>query len=138
MKDLRQNPKQVLLTLLFNIPTWFFESLTLVILFYLDEDLAVYQIDFFIIVLAQIITFFTKTVPITPGGWGVSEAIGTGLVLLFYPSIEPAMILAVFFLDHILRIVYVFIYGGISTIAINFKFTKKEIEKIKGEQEKIS
>ena len=134
LKDLRQNPKLVLLTLLFNIPTWFFESLTLVILFYLDEDLAVYQVDFFIIILAQMVTFFTKTIPITPGGWGVSEGIGTGLVLLFYPSIPIDWILAVFILDHILRIIYVFIYGGTSIVAINFKFSKTHIEKIRSQQ----
>jgi len=72
--------------------------------------------------LAQIVTFFTKTIPITPGGWGVSEIIGALLLSIFYPTIPYNEILSVFILDHILRMVYVFIYGGISTIAINFKF----------------
>ena len=136
LKDLRNNPKDILLVLIYNIPTWFFESLTLVIIFYFTG----YPIDFFIIILAQILTFFTKTIPITPGGWGVSELIGTGLILLFYPLLQPISneILGLFVLDHILRIVYVFIYGGISTVAINFKFTKTEIEKIKEEKEEIS
>ena len=81
--------------------------------------------------LAQIVTFFTKTIPITPGGWGVSEIIGALLLSVFYPAIPYNEILSVFILDHILRVVYVFIYGGISTIAINFKFKDVDASKFK-------
>ncbi len=118
LKDLRKDNKRILFILLYNIPTWLFESLTLVILFYLIG----FQMNIFIIMLAQIVTFFTKTIPITPGGWGVSEIIGALLLSVFYPAIPYNEILSVFILDHILRMVYVFIYGGISTIAINFRF----------------
>ena len=118
MKDFRNDKKRILWVFLLNIPTWFFESLTLVILFYL----AGYDINFFIIILAQILTFFTKTIPITPGGWGISEIAGATLISIFYPlTISFENLLSIFILDHILRIVYVFIYGGISTISINFK-----------------
>jgi hypothetical protein len=118
LKDLRKDKKNMLLIVLYNIPTWLFESLTLVIIFYLIG----FPINIFIIMLAQIVTFFTKTIPITPGGWGVSEIIGALLLSVFYPAIPYNEILSVFIIDHILRVVYVFIYGGISTIAINFKF----------------
>ena len=118
LKDLRKDKKGIILILIYNIPTWLFESLTLVIFFYLLG----YPMNIFIIMLAQIVTFFTKTIPITPGGWGVSEIIGALLLSIFYPVIPYNEILSVFILDHILRLVYVFIYGGISTIAINFKF----------------
>ena len=117
LKDLRKDKKSILLTMLYNIPTWLFESLTLVIIFYLVG----FQMNIFIIMLAQVVTFFTKTIPITPGGWGVSEIIGALLLKVFYPVIQYEAILSVFILDHILRMVYVFIYGGISTIAVNFK-----------------
>jgi len=125
LKDLRKDKKNMLLIVLYNIPTWLFESLTLVILFYLIG----FPINIFIIMLAQIVTFFTKTIPITPGGWGVSEIIGALLLSVFYPAIPYNEILSVFILDHILRVVYVFLYGGISTIAINFKF--KDVDALK-------
>ncbi|MFX0040670.1 MAG: YbhN family protein [Promethearchaeota archaeon] len=124
MKDFRKDTKRIIWVLLLNIPTWFFESLTLVILFYL----AGYSINFFVIILAQILTFFTKTIPITPGGWG-TEIVGATLISIFYPVIDYQNILSIFILDHILRIVYVFIYGGISTISINFKFKTFHIRK---------
>ncbi len=127
LKDLRKDKKSMLLILLYNIPTWLFESLTLVIFFYLIG----FQMNIFIIMLAQIVTFFTKTIPITPGGWGVSEIIGALLLSVFYPAIPYNEMLSVFILDHILRVVYVFIYGGISTIAINFKFKDIDTKKFK-------
>ncbi len=127
LKDFRKDTKRIIWVFLLNIPTWFFESLTLVILFYLVG----YKINFFIIILAQIITFFTKTIPITPGGWGVSEITGATLISIFYPVFPSyEIILSIFILDHILRIVYVFIYGGISTISINFKFKTFHIKKV--------
>jgi len=126
LNDFRKDKKRISLVLLYNIPTWFFESLTLVIVFYLVG----YQIDFVIIIIAQILTFFTKTIPITPGGWVVSEIVGALFISLFYPIIPYNEILALFVLDHILRMVYVFIYGGISTIAINFKFKDIKLKNI--------
>ena len=126
LRDFRKDRKRIILVLLYNVPTWFFESLTIVILFYLSG----FQINFFIIILAQIITFFTKSIPITPGGWGVSEIIGALMISLMYPAIPYNEILSIFILDHILRIVYVFIYGGVSTIAINFKYKNLDIKKL--------
>lgn len=128
MKDFRNDKKRIIWVFLLNIPTWFFESLTLVILFYL----AGFYINFFIIILAQILTFFTKTIPITPGGWGISEIAGATLVSIFYPlTISFENILSLFILDHILRVVYVFIYGGISTVSINFKYRRLDIKNLK-------
>ena len=126
LRDFRKDRRRIFLVLLYNIPTWFFESLTIVILFYLSG----FQINFFIIILAQIITFFTKSIPITPGGWGVSEIIGALMISLMYPAIPYNEILSIFILDHILRIVYVFIYGGVSTIAINFKYKSLDIKRL--------
>jgi uncharacterized protein (TIRG00374 family) len=125
LNDFRKDKKRIILVLIYNIPTWLFESLTLVLLFYL----AGYHIDVFIIILAQIVTFFTKTIPITPGGWGFSEIAGAFLITLFY-SIPYADVLIIFILDHILRVVYVFIYGAISTISINFKYKRIDLDKI--------
>ncbi len=127
MKDFRNDKKRIFWVFLLNIPTWFFESLTLVILFYL----AGFNLNFFIIILAQILTFFTKTIPITPGGWGISEIAGATIISIFSPlTISFENILSIFILDHILRIIYVFIYGGISTISINFKYRKLDIKNL--------
>jgi uncharacterized protein (TIRG00374 family) len=126
LNDFRKDKKRILLVLVYNIPTWLFESLTLVLLFYLGG----YTIDILIIILSQIVTFLTKTIPLTPGGWGVSEFVGAGLIRLFYETIPLEDILVIFILDHILRIVYVFIYGAISTISINFKYKEIDLDKI--------
>ncbi len=126
LNDFRKDKRRIFWVLLYNIPTWLFESLTLVIIFYL----AGYHIDIFVIILSQIVTFFTKTIPLTPGGWGVSEIVGTFVIKLFYPTSDEIAIFAIFILDHILRIVYVFVYGAISTISINFKFKNIDLDKI--------
>jgi len=47
MNDFRKNKKQFLLTIVFNIPTWFFDALTLVVFFYF----AGYEIDLLIIIV---------------------------------------------------------------------------------------
>lgn len=125
LNDFRKDKKRIILVLIYNIPTWLFESLTLVLLFYLGG----YHIDVFIIILAQIVTFFTKTIPLTPGGWGFSEIAGAFLITLFY-SIPYDDVLILFILDHILRVIYVFIYGAISTISINFKYKSIDLDKM--------
>ncbi len=124
INNFRKDKKRVLAVIASSILIWFFETLTLVILFYL----AGYNINIFIIILAQIIIFFTKIFPITPGGWVVSEIVGGLLILLFYPSITFNSILSIFLLDHILRIIYVLIYGSIASLAFNFKFRKIDLK----------
>jgi uncharacterized protein (TIRG00374 family) len=126
VNDFRRHRKKILLTLLYNIPTWFFESLTLVIFFYLVG----FEISFLIIILAQILTFFTKTIPLTPGGWVISEIIGAVFISIFYPYIPYSNIISLFILDHIIRVIYVFIYGGISVISINFKFRETNLNNL--------
>lgn len=133
MNDFRKNKRQLWLTMLFNIPTWFFDSLTLVVFFYL----AGYEIDFLIIILAQLITFFTKAIPITPGGWGVSEIAGALIISLFYPAIPLNDLLSIFILDHFIRMAYIFVYGGTSAVTANFKFREIELERVEEEMKKL-
>jgi len=127
LKQFRKNKEKVLKVFILSFITWFFETLTLVILFYF----AGYEINVFIIILAQIVIFFTKTFPITPGGWIISENAGALLIFLFYPSIEYNSILAIFFLDHLLRLVYVLVYGMISATASNFRIKEMKLKSIK-------
>ena len=127
LKQFRKNKEKVLKVFILSIITWFFETLTLVILFYF----AGYKINLFIIILAQIVIFFTKTFPITPGGWIISENAGALLIFLFYPSIEYNSILAIFFLDHLLRLLYVLVYGIISATGSNFRIKEIKLKSFK-------
>ncbi len=124
INEFREHKKRIIFTLFLSALTWFFETFTLVILFYLTG----YEIDVFIIILAQILTFFTKTFPITPGGWIIAENAGALLIFLFYPSLLYSGLLSILILDHILRVAYILTYGISSSIAFNFKL--KEIKKI--------
>lgn len=117
MNDFRKDKKKIFGATILSIPLWFFDTFTLVLLFYLVG----YEIDIFIIILAQIIIFFTKIFPITPGGWVISENIGALLIFLFYPSIPYGSILSIFILDHAIRTVYVLTYGISSALAMNYK-----------------
>ena len=129
MKDFKRNQKEFLSVIIVSIPIWILDSSTIVILFYLIG----YEINVFIILLAQIFSFFTKTFPITPGGWVISENAGALLVFLFYPSISYFIILSIFILDHIIRIAYIFIYGTFSSIGLNIKYRKINIREIEKE-----
>jgi len=133
LNDFRKNKRRLIWVFILNFPTWLFESLTLVIFFYL----AGFDINIFIILLAQLVTFFTKTIPITPGGWGVSEIAGAILISLLYPTIPYNEILSIFILDHIIRMVYVFVYGGIATISFNFKFIGIDLKHLDEEEKKL-
>jgi uncharacterized protein (TIRG00374 family) len=127
LKEFRKQKQKMIKVLILSILTWFFETLTLVILFYF----AGYEINIFIIILAQIVIFFTKTFPITPGGWIISENVGALLIFLFYPSMEYNSILAIFFLDHLLRMLYVLVFGTISAITFNFKINEMKLKNIR-------
>ncbi len=121
LNDFRKNKRNVLKVIILSIPTWFFETLTLILLFYLIG----FEIDIFIIIFAQLITFSSKIIPITSGGWIISENIGALIIFLFYPSIPFGVILAVFILDHMIRTIYCLTFGISSAFAFNFKFENK-------------
>ncbi|TFG01885.1 MAG: flippase-like domain-containing protein [Promethearchaeota archaeon] len=120
VNEFRKNKKSVIKVIILSFPTWFLDTLTLVLLFYLIG----YEINIFIIIMAQIIVFFTKAFPITPGGWVISESVGALLIFLFYPSIPYNIILSIFILDHLIRSAYIFVYGVFSSVGFNFKFEK--------------
>lgn len=127
INDFRKDPKKVLGVFALSILIWFLETLTLIIVFYLTGNV----ISVYIIIIAQIITFFTKTFPITPGGWFVSENVGALFIFIFYPSIPYNNLLSLTILDHMLRVGFIFIYGILSALALNFKFRKIETSILK-------
>jgi uncharacterized protein (TIRG00374 family) len=116
-----------LFILIISTFTWIVETFTLVLFFYLLG----FNINVLIIILAQIIIFFSKVLPLTPGGWVVSENIGTIFIIIFYPALVYQDILSVIILDHVIRIGYIFIFTIISALFLNISFTKKGFEEIK-------
>lgn len=132
MNDFRKNKKNAIVVGILSLPIWLFETFTLILLFYLIG----YEINIFIIILAQLVLFFTKTFPVTPGGWLISENIGALIIFLFYPSIPYGTLLSIFILDHILRAAYCLIYGSSSTLAFNFHFKKIDLDRIEIENNK--
>lgn len=127
MNDFRKNRKKAVAVGVLSIPIWLCETFTLVLLFYLIG----YEINIFIIILAQLVLFFTKTFPITPGGWVISENLGALIIFFFYPSIPYGNLLSIFILDHVLRVAYCIIYGSSSTLAFNYRFKKIDVKNIK-------
>ncbi|MFW9999509.1 MAG: lysylphosphatidylglycerol synthase transmembrane domain-containing protein [Candidatus Hodarchaeota archaeon] len=124
IKKFRNHKKDFLYIVILSFPTWIFDAIIIVIFFYFSG----YAVNVFILILAAILLFFSKTFPITPGGWGISENIGALFVSLFYPSIPYAEILSLFIIDHLFRSVYLFFYGGYSIFHYNYKL--KEIQDI--------
>ncbi|MHA1766873.1 MAG: lysylphosphatidylglycerol synthase transmembrane domain-containing protein [Promethearchaeota archaeon] len=124
ISDFRQNFKKSFLVIALSLPIWVLESFTLLLLFFL----AGYKFNVFIIIISQIILFFSKTFPITPGGWILSENVGALIVFLFYPTMLYNNILSIFILDHIIRIAYILIYGLISSFFLNIKFKKLSLK----------
>jgi len=133
INDFRKNKKKLIEVLALSLPTWFFETFTLIIIFYLTG----YPINIFIIIIAQIILFFTKTFPITPGGWVISENIASLFIAIFYPSIPYTIILGLVILDHVIRTLYILIFAICSTLLLNFNIKSIKLNKIKGDDIKI-
>lgn len=124
IKKFKDHKKEFIYIVILSFPTWIFDALIIVIFFYFLG----YSINIFILILAAILLFFSKTFPITPGGWGISENIGALFVFIFYLSIPYSEILSVFIIEHLFRSAYLFFYGGYSIFHYNYKL--KEIDKI--------
>jgi len=120
----RHNKKGFAYIIFIGILTWIIDAGLIIIFFY---SLG-YHLNVILLILAIILSYFCKTFPITPGGWGISENIGAFFIFLFYPQIPFIELLAIFIIDHLFRSVYIFFYGGFSVFHYNFKI--KEIEKI--------
>ncbi|MFX1339150.1 MAG: YbhN family protein [Promethearchaeota archaeon] len=125
MKTFKKNQKELIYVLLLGFITWLIDALIIVIFFYYLG----YKINIIVLLLAVILVFFSKTFPITPGGWGISENIGALFIFVFYPQIPFIEILAIFIIDHLFRSAYILFYGGYSIFHYNFKL--KETRDIK-------
>ena len=125
MKNFKDHKKELIYIILLGFPTWIIDAAIVIIFFYPFG----YQFNVFLLILAKILTFFSKTFPITPGGWGISENVGALFIFFFYPGILYAEILSIFIIDHLFRSAYLLIFGGYSILHYNINL--KEIEYIK-------
>ena len=125
MKNFKDHKKELIYIILLGFPTWIIDAAIVIIFFY---PLG-YQINIFLLILAKILTFFSKTFPITPGGWGISENVGALFIFFFYPGILYTEILSIFIIDHLFRSAYLLIFGGYAILHYNISL--KEIKYIK-------
>ncbi|MFX0165026.1 MAG: YbhN family protein [Candidatus Hodarchaeota archaeon] len=117
MKNFRNHKREFIYVIFLGFPTWIFDALIISIFFYILE----HHVNIFLLLLAMILLFFSKTFPITPGGWGISENIGALFIFIFYPGIPYTEILSIFIIEHIFRSAYLVFYGGFSIIHYNIK-----------------
>ena len=99
---------------LFGILAWIFDSLS----FFIFSISIGYPIPFFVSCTVIFTTFIIQLVPITPGGWGISESAGT--LVLAWIGYDPAIGASLLVIDHFYRMVYAIIFGGISLHTIGF------------------
>jgi uncharacterized protein (TIRG00374 family) len=127
MKNFKNHKKELIYIILLGFPTWIIDAALIYIIVY---PLG-YDLNIFILILAKILTFFSKTFPITPGGWGISENVGALFTYFFYSYLIPdyGAMLSIFIIDHLFRSAYLLIFGGYSILHYNIKL--KEIEQMR-------
>jgi uncharacterized protein (TIRG00374 family) len=131
MKNFKYHKKELIYIILLGFPTWIIDAAIIAIIIY---PLG-YDFNILLLILAKILTFFSKTFPITPGGWGISENVGALFLSFFYAPISIpfaeyyAEILSIFIIDHLFRSAYLLIFGGYSILRYNISL--KEIQQMK-------
>ena len=123
MKKFKDHKRELIYIILLGFPTWIIDASIVIIFFYMLG----FQLNIFLLILAIILTFFSKTFPITPGGWGISENIGAAFIYFFYSlTITFPEILSIFIIDHLFRSAYLLFFGGYSIFHYNFSLKKIE------------
>lgn len=122
IKEFSDHKKIFIATILLGIPTWIVDGFIVILFFYILG----YPVNMLVIILATVLINLSKTFPITPGGWGISENVGALFIFFFYPEIGFPEILSIFIIDHFLRTAYLLIFGGYSLIHYNISL--KDIE----------
>lgn len=124
MIKFKDHKRELIYIILLGFPTWIIDASIVIIFFYILG----YQFNIFLLILAIILTFFSKTFPITPGGWGISENVGAVFIYFFYSlTISFPEILSIFIIDHLFRSAYLLFFGGYSIFHYNFSLKKIEL-----------
>jgi len=129
IRNFKSHKKKLVFIIIINYIIWIIEILISIIFFIIllgDK----YQVIIFVLILAIVLTYLSKIFPITPGGWGITENIGTLVIFIFYPEIPYTLILSIFIIEHLFRSGYLFFYGGTSMLHYNIKL--KDIDDFKG------
>ena len=123
MKKFKDHKRELIYIILLGFPTWIIDASIVIIFFYILG----FQLNILLLILAIILTFFSKTFPITPGGWGISENVGAAFIYFFYSlTITFPEILSIFIIDHLFRSAYLLFFGGYSIFHYNFSLKKIE------------
>ncbi len=121
MKKFKEHKRELIYIILLGFPTWIIDASIVIIFFYILG----FQLNIFLLILAIILTFFSKTFPITPGGWGISEPVGAAFISFFYSlTITFPEILSIFIIDHLFRSAYLLFFGGYSIFHYNLSLKK--------------
>jgi uncharacterized protein (TIRG00374 family) len=115
VENFKSSKKEATISSILSFPIWILESLKFILIFNLTD----YQINIFLIILAQIIASLPKLLPLTPGGWGISEISGS-LFLIGFISVSYESLLSVFIVEHMIGLMFIIIFGVISQISLNF------------------
>lgn len=118
----KDNKKALAWIIFLGFPTWIIDGMIVSIFFYFTG----YPLNLFILLLAILLSFFSKAFQITPGNWGISENVGALFIFFFYPHLPYFEVLSIFLIDHLFRSVYLLFFGGYSIFHYNFKL--KELE----------
>jgi len=123
MKKFKDHKRELIYIILLGFPTWIIDASIVIIFFYILG----FQLNMLLLIFAIILTFFSKTFPITPGGWGISENVGAAFIYFFYSlTITFPEILSIFIIDHLFRSAYLLFFGGYSIFRYNFSLKKIE------------
>ncbi|MHA1987382.1 MAG: lysylphosphatidylglycerol synthase transmembrane domain-containing protein [Promethearchaeota archaeon] len=124
----KDHKKEFIFIVLLGFPTWFADAFIVIIFFYLSG----YQLNMILLMLAIILSFFSKIFPISPGGWGISENVGALFIFFFYPAFLGGYseILSIFIIDHLFRSGYLLFFGGYSILHYNLSLRELETMKI--------
>ena len=128
IKKYKDHKKEFVFIVLLGFPTWFVDAYIVTIFF----NLSGYQLNMILLILAIILSFFSKIFPISPGGWGISENVGAIFIFFFYPSFPGGYseILSIFVIDHLFRSGYLLFFGGYSIFHYNISLRTLEAMKL--------
>jgi len=114
-KEFTANKIHAIGSFLLSSIIWMFDIMKFILIFRLIG----FEINILIIILTNVVVSIPKLLPITPGGWVISELFGSlfliGLITIPFDSILSALIV-----EHIIGLSFILVLGILSQTAIHF------------------
>lgn len=110
-----RNPYAIALSVLISVPVWVSELTTV----YFATRAVGLNPEIFPTIAAGTAAFVSQTIPITPAGIGTYEAGMTAVLVLYDISSPTAAAISV--IDHLTRLVVVYVLGSIATVHLVFQ-----------------